>query len=208
MRSSRGASRSCAGGPCSTITPSFHGHTVGDDLPREAHLVGDDDHRHALASKLAHHSSTSLRAPNRARSCLVEEHHVRVHRERAPRSRRAAAADRPRAGRGTRLGLSERPTRAINERARSPASAWSDRAPSTGPSSRSRSPSSAGHVELLADHPDLAADVMVARGRALAGDSIPSRDAALLGGLEQVDGAQQRAFSDPLGRSRRRPRRA
>src|SRR6478735_11646537 len=49
----------------------------------EAHLVGDDDHRHAAAGQLGHHVEhlgDHLRVEGRGR--LVEQHHLGVHRER------------------------------------------------------------------------------------------------------------------------------
>jgi hypothetical protein len=54
------------------------------DLAREGHLVGDDDHRHALRGELAHdrqHVADELGVQRRGR--LVEEHHLGLHRERA-----------------------------------------------------------------------------------------------------------------------------
>jgi hypothetical protein len=58
-------------------------HAIGD-IAGEVHLVGDDDHRHALACKapdhrqhLAHHRGIERRGG------LVEEDHLRLHREAA-----------------------------------------------------------------------------------------------------------------------------
>ena len=54
------------------------------DLAREAHLVGDDDHRHPVAGEVAHHVehlADHLRVERRGR--LVEEHQLRLDRERA-----------------------------------------------------------------------------------------------------------------------------
>ena len=76
--------RTCAGGPASTTIPSSMNTTLVGDVARESHLVRDDHHRHALGGELAHHVEhllDELRV-ERARD-LVEQHHVRVHRERA-----------------------------------------------------------------------------------------------------------------------------
>jgi hypothetical protein len=57
-------------------------HPVGD-LAGEAHLVGDDDHRHAGLGQLLHrveHLVDHLGVERRGR--LVEEHHLRLHGER------------------------------------------------------------------------------------------------------------------------------
>ena len=87
VRSSRGLSRTSAGRPCSTITPPSMNTTRLRDLAREADLVGDDDHRHPLAGQLAHHVEHLLdQLGVERRGDLVEQHHVRVHRER-PRDR-------------------------------------------------------------------------------------------------------------------------
>ena len=54
------------------------------DLARELHLVRDDEHRHPVARQIAHHDqhlADELRI-ERGRD-LVEEHHVRVHHQRA-----------------------------------------------------------------------------------------------------------------------------
>ena len=64
------------------ITPSsINGHAVAD-LAGEADLVGDDDHRHPLRGEFAHHVQHLLDqlGVERARD-LVEQHHVRVHRQ-------------------------------------------------------------------------------------------------------------------------------
>ena len=49
------------------------------DVASEVHLVGYDEHGHAVASELAHHNehlAHELRVERRRH--LVEEHHVRV----------------------------------------------------------------------------------------------------------------------------------
>ena len=61
-----------------TLSPTSRG---------EVHLVGHDDHRHALARELAHHVEHLLDQLRVERAGdLVEQHHVRVHRQR-PRDR-------------------------------------------------------------------------------------------------------------------------
>ena len=53
--------------PCSTMTPPIdEQHPVGD-LAGKAHLVGDDDHRHAVVGELAH-DRRALRRPVRDRA--------------------------------------------------------------------------------------------------------------------------------------------
>jgi hypothetical protein len=57
-------------------------HAVGG-APGEAHLVGDDDHGHAVSGEVGHDVEDlvdHLRVERRGR--LVEEHHGRVHRQR------------------------------------------------------------------------------------------------------------------------------
>ena len=54
------------------------------DLAGELHLVRDDEHRHPLAREVAHddeHLADELRVERRRD--LVEEHHVRLHHQRA-----------------------------------------------------------------------------------------------------------------------------
>jgi hypothetical protein len=63
--------------------PGVHEDDPVRDLPGEAHLVGDDHHRHPLAGEVAHdleHLADELRIERGRR--LVEQHHVRIHRER------------------------------------------------------------------------------------------------------------------------------
>ena len=87
MRSSRGLSRTWAGAPCSTTTPLVHEHDLVADLAGEAHLVGDDDHRHPLRGQLAHHVEDLLdQLGVEGARHLVEQHHVRVHGQ-GPRDR-------------------------------------------------------------------------------------------------------------------------
>jgi len=58
------------------------------DLAGQAHLVGDDDHRHALLRDHPHdveHLADEFRVEGRAG--LVEEHQLRLHRRQRPRDR-------------------------------------------------------------------------------------------------------------------------
>ena len=62
---------------------AVHEDDVVGDLAGEAHLVGHDDHRHALLGELAHdaqHLADELGVEGRGR--LVEEHQLGVHRQR------------------------------------------------------------------------------------------------------------------------------
>ena len=57
--------------------------TLVADLAGEAHLVGDDDHRHPFRGQFAHHVEDLLdQLGVEGAGHLVEEHHVRVHRQR------------------------------------------------------------------------------------------------------------------------------
>ena len=116
-----------AGAPDSTIDAVVHEDERVADLAGEADLVGDHDHRHAVGGQLAHHVehlADELRVERRGR--LVEQHQLRLHRQRAGdrhplllaagelrrvavglvgRGRRARAAPRPRS---RRVGLGDR----------------------------------------------------------------------------------------------------
>ena len=84
MRSSVGSSKICSGGPSSHTTPSARKQTLERDLTGEAHLVGGQQHRHALRRRArARCSSTSddELGVERARD-LVEQQHPRLHRQR------------------------------------------------------------------------------------------------------------------------------
>ena len=84
VRSLCGLSKTSSGVPCSTMTPLVHEDDAVGDVAGEAHLVGDDDHRHAALGELLHdveHAAHELGVERRGD--LVEEHHVRVHRQRA-----------------------------------------------------------------------------------------------------------------------------
>ena len=95
-------------------------HAVGD-VAGKAHLVGDDDHGHAVIGELAHHAehvADQLGIERRGR--LVEQDRLRLHRERA-RDRDAlllAAGELRR----MRVGLvgEARPAPAARGRARAP----------------------------------------------------------------------------------------
>ncbi len=101
MRSCLGAPSTSAGEPASTTTPPSMNTTVSADLAREADLMRDDDHRHPDLGEVAHHVehlADELRVERRGR--LVEQHQLRVHRQRA-RDRDAlllAAGERHRVG--------------------------------------------------------------------------------------------------------------
>ena len=72
------------GWPCLDDDALVHEHHAVGDLAGEAHLVGDDDHRHAVVGEPAHHVehlADELRVERRGR--LVEEHQLRLHGERA-----------------------------------------------------------------------------------------------------------------------------
>ena len=62
---------------------AVHEDDLVGDLSREAHLVGDDDHRHAVPGELLHRVqdlADELGVQRRGR--LVEQHQLRVHRQR------------------------------------------------------------------------------------------------------------------------------
>src|SRR5690625_3869175 len=62
---------------------AVHEHQAVAHLTGETHLVGDHHHRHAFVGELPHHGEhvTHEFGVERARR-LVEEHHVRIHRQR------------------------------------------------------------------------------------------------------------------------------
>ena len=79
-----GLSSTCAGGALLDDHALVHEHDLVADLAGEADLVGDDDHRHPLGGELAHHVEDLLDQLGVERAGdLVEQHHVRVHRQRA-----------------------------------------------------------------------------------------------------------------------------
>ena len=80
MRSSLGWKKTSLGGPCFDEVAVVHVHDPVGDVAAEAHLVADDDHRHALRGEVLHdleHLADELRV-ERAGG-LVEEHQHRVH---------------------------------------------------------------------------------------------------------------------------------
>ena len=84
VRGSVGLLKICSGGPSSQITPTSRKQTLSATSLRERHLVRGDDHRHPAVGQLAHevqHLGDELRV-ERARD-LVEQHQLRIHRERA-----------------------------------------------------------------------------------------------------------------------------
>ena len=126
VRSWRGLASTSAGVPDSTTTPPSMNTTLVGDLAREADLVRDDDHRHAVARELLHHGehlADELGVERRGR--LVEQHQLRLHRQRA-RDRHAlllAARELARVGvelvgRARRASSSSRRLRARRARAR------------------------------------------------------------------------------------------
>ena len=69
-----GDEKICSGGPSSAKTPASRKHTLRGDFPREAHLVGSEQHGHALLGELAHdveHVGHELRVERRGD--LVEQ---------------------------------------------------------------------------------------------------------------------------------------
>ena len=78
-----GASSTCAGGPGLDHHALVHEHDPIGDAVGEVHLVGDHHHGHAVLGEAAHdreHLADELGIERRRR--FVEEHHVRVHRQR------------------------------------------------------------------------------------------------------------------------------
>ncbi len=84
VRGSCGAEKIWAGSPCSRITPASRKQIAARDVAREPHLVGRDQHRHPAGGELADHVQ-HLRDELGIECArhLVEQHHVRLHRERA-----------------------------------------------------------------------------------------------------------------------------
>ena len=109
MRACRGASITSSGVPTSTTSPSAMNTTRSATSRRELHLVRDDEHRHACVGQAPHRREdlhAELGVERRRR--LVEQHHLRVERER-PRDRDPLLLA---AGAGARVlvGRSARPT--------------------------------------------------------------------------------------------------
>ena len=80
VRSSRGADRISAGGPCSRMTPASRKQIAVGDVAGEAHLVRGEDHRHALVRQLAddvEHLGHQLGVERGGD--LVEQQHVGLH---------------------------------------------------------------------------------------------------------------------------------
>ncbi len=84
VRSCDGAREEVLRRPVLDDRPAVHHHDAIGRLAREAHLVGDADHRHAVARELLHHVEhvADRLGVERARR-LVEQHQRRVHGERA-----------------------------------------------------------------------------------------------------------------------------
>ena len=69
--------------PVSTISPSSMKMTLSADLPRETHLVRDDDHGHAVPGQVLHdgeHLADEFRV--KRRGGFVEQHQLRMHGQR------------------------------------------------------------------------------------------------------------------------------
>ena len=165
-------------------------------LPRELHLVRDDEHRHPVTGEIAHHDqhlADELRIERGGD--LVEQHHVRVHHQR-PRDRDPlllAAGELVRVL-ARLLGqpdlLEQLPRARLGVRARRLPD------PARGEREVVHHGQMREEVELLEDDPD-----SLARRRqigALARDLLAlEEDPAGVQGLEQVDATQQRALAAP-----------
>ncbi len=201
MRSSRGESRTWSGRALLDDDAVVHEHDPARNIAREADLVRHDDHRHPLGGELAHHVEHLLdQLRVERRGDLVEEHHMRVHRQRpGDRHPLLLAAGEP-IGElvelvgepdpvQQRLGLRSRLLVAALEHLRLREADVRDRRLVL------------EQVELLEDDPDPPADeVDVARalGALLVGDlAALEKDVSLLRRLEQVDAAQQGRLPRP-----------
>ncbi len=83
-RSVLGAEKNWAGTVSSTISPRSMKASARADVAGKVHLMGDDQHGHALARQLAHdhqHLAAQLRVERRGR--LVEQQHLGRHGKRA-----------------------------------------------------------------------------------------------------------------------------
>ena len=191
------------GGPCSTITPSSMKTTRSPTSRAKPISWVTTIIVMPSAGQLAHHVEHLLDELRIERAGdLVEEHHA-AGPSPAPGRSRPAAAGRPRAVRGTGSSLSARPTRS------SSAVAFVRglvlriaRAPSPAPSSRSRSAVLCGkRLNCWKTIPTRWRTKLrfqlgsPSRAGALADVLALEEDLALLGRLEQVDAAQQRALA-------------
>ncbi|MGY4443930.1 hypothetical protein ACVW04_006749 [Bradyrhizobium sp. LM2.3] len=71
-------------GPCSTMTPPSMNSTRSATSRAKAHLVGDDDHGHAVVGELAHHAeNVADQFRIERRGGLVEQDGLGLHRQRA-----------------------------------------------------------------------------------------------------------------------------
>ena len=144
VRSSRGAPKSCSGGPFLEDPARVEEADAVGDVAGEAHLVRRDQHRHAARRELADHVEHlgDELGVERARD-LVEEEKLRLHRERArDRDALLLAAREPV---GVLVPLVREPEALEQPRRppRPPPSATA-RAPCAARASRSRAPSCAG----------------------------------------------------------------
>ena len=84
VRATSGASKICAGGPCSMIAPRSNTTTRSATRRAKRHLMRHDDHRHALVGQALHdvqHFADRFGIERRGR--FVEQHHLGLHRQRA-----------------------------------------------------------------------------------------------------------------------------
>jgi hypothetical protein len=164
-------------------------------LAREGHRVRDDDHRQAVGGRSLITASTSAVMRGSSELVrLVEEDHLRLHRQRAIATR--AAARRRRAGRaGVRL-RGEADAREQGEGARAPLRAR--RATWIGASTTFSSTEVREEVELLEDHADAARRARQACSSGApcaAGAWCRDLDAAAVEAFEAVQAAQEGALA-------------
>ena len=186
-----------------------HEHHRVADLAGEADLVRDDDHRHPVGGQLAHrveHVADQLGVERRGR--LVEQHQLRLHRQR-PGDRHALLLA---AGQRHRVGVELVAEADAVEQLASRAARASPRSTLGDLDRRQRHVLERGHVreqvEVLEDHPDLgplARDlalvqlVQLAALLAVADQLAVDRQPAGVDLLQVVDAAQERR----LARARR-----
>ena len=204
MRSCRGEPRTLGRRAGLDDHALVHEHDLVGDLAREAHLVRDHDHRHAVARQLAHrveHVADELGVERRGR--LVEQHQLRLHGERAGDRDTLLLAARERDGIRVELVAEPDPLEQLLPTAPGVAARHTldlDR--------RQRHVLERGHmreqVELLEDHPDLgplarhlvfAQLVQLAVRLAIAHELAVDRQPARVDLLEVVDAAQERGLA-------------
>ncbi len=177
------------------------GHAIGD-LADEAHLVADDDHRHALVGELAHdieHLGHHLGIQGRGR--FVEQHQGRLHGERPGDRHPLLLAARQEIGEGVGLVAQvhalEQPARDLPRLGGALAEDFPGPERDVLQRREMRK-----QVERLEHHADVTPQV--AQGRT------PPRhlgaleaDAAAIGRLQPIDAAQQRALARAAGAANR-----